>query len=197
MEPVPPVATPIHSSLLSGAVLSAWAMKGGTVGWPPEGGRRERTRKNYPPRDMPKTRAEAFADAAALDGSIDERLAAYAENAKRLRPDIHDAYMRLVTRLEALRVAEIGPKVGEPMPDFILPDQQGHLVTLESLCRNGPVVVSFNRGHWCPYCQLELRALAAANDDVRRLGGQIVSIVPERAQFSKSWRPPIACRSRS
>jgi peroxiredoxin len=58
-------------------------------------------------------------------------------------------------------------------------------VTLESLCRNGPVVVSFNRGHWCPYCQLELRALAAANDDVRRLGGQIISIVPERAQFSK------------
>src|SRR5260370_7156199 len=96
---------------------------------------------------MPKTRAEAFAEAAALDGSIDERLAAYAENAKRLRPDIHDAYMRLVTRLEALRVAEIGPKVGAPMPDFILPDQQGHLVTLESLSRNGPPGLTLNRGH--------------------------------------------------
>ena len=175
---------PIHSSLLSSAVLWAWAMNGGPVGRPRKA-EDVSNPKGLPPREMPKTRAEAFAEAAALDGSIDERLAAYAENAKRLRPDIHDAYMRLVTRLEALRLAEIGPKAGEPMPDFILPDQRGRLVTLESLCRNGPVVVSFNRGHWCPYCQLELRALAAANDDVRRLGGQIISIVPERAQFSK------------
>src|SRR5712672_560735 len=50
MEPAPPAATPIHSSLLSGAVLWAWAMKGGPVGWPPEGGRRERTERTTPER---------------------------------------------------------------------------------------------------------------------------------------------------
>ena len=131
------------------------------------------------------TRAEALAQAAALDGSISERLAAFFEWTRPIRPEIHEAYLRIVQRLEALQLAEIGPKIGEPMPDFILPDQRGHLVTLEALCREGPVVVCFNRGHWCPYCQIALRTLAAAHDDVRRLGGQIVSIVPERAQFSK------------
>ena len=136
-------------------------------------------------KNPPRTRAEAIAAAEALDVPLSERLAAFFDMTRPLRPEIHAAYLRIVQRLEALRLAEIGPKIGEPMPDFILPDQRGKLVTLDALCRNGPVVLCFNRGHWCPYCQLALRALAAAHDDVRRLGGQIVSIVPERAQFSK------------
>jgi peroxiredoxin len=132
-----------------------------------------------------RPRAEAFAEATTGTGPLTARLIAFAENSSLLQPEIYAAYSRLVQRLEALRAAQVGPKVGEPMPDFILPDQQGQLVSLEALCRNGPVVLSFNRGHWCPYCQIELRALAAAHGEVRRLGGDIVSIVPERAQFSK------------
>ena len=137
------------------------------------------------PTDPPRTRAEALAAAAALDAPLSEQLAALFEMTRPFRPEIHAAYLRIIQRLEALRLAEIGPKVGEPMPDFILPDRDGRLVALAALVRNGPVVLSFNRGHWCPYCQLALRALAAAHDDVRRLGGEIVSIVPERARFSR------------
>src|SRR3981189_1710894 len=113
---------PIHSPLLSSAVLWAWAMNGGPVGRPRKA-EDVSNPKGLPPREMPQTRAEAFAQGAPLDGSIDERLAAYAENAKRLRPDIHDAYMRLVTRLQALRLADIGPKDRQPMSDLILPAQ--------------------------------------------------------------------------
>lgn len=137
------------------------------------------------PAAPPRTRAEAFAQAAALDAPLSERLAAYTRTTQAMGP-IHAAYERLIERLEALRRAEVGPKVGEQMPDFILPDQRGRFVTLEALCRDGPVVLNFDRGHWCPYCRLTLRALAAAHDDVQRCGGQIVSIVPERAQFSKN-----------
>jgi peroxiredoxin len=132
----------------------------------------------------PRTRAEAFAQAAALDAPLNERLAAYTRTTQAMGP-VNDAYERLIERLEALRRAEIGVRVGDPMPDFILPDQHGHLVTLEALCRDGPVVLNFDRGHWCPYCRLTLRALAAAHGDVQLRGGRIVSIVPERAQFSK------------
>jgi peroxiredoxin len=135
--------------------------------------------------EPPRTRTEAFAQAAALDAPLNERLAAYTRTTAPLGPAIHTAYERLIARLEALRQAQVGPRVGEPMPDFILPDQHGRLVTLESVRRDGPVVLNFDRGHWCPYCRLTLRALAAANDDVQRRGGRIVSIVPERAQFSK------------
>jgi peroxiredoxin len=137
------------------------------------------------PNNPPKTRAEALAAAQALEAPLSERLAAFFAWTGPLRPEIQAAYLRIIERLEALRLAEIGPKIGEPMPDFILPDQRGELVTLDALLRDGPVVLCFNRGHWCPYCQLALRAIAAAHDEVRGRGGQIVSIVPERAQFSK------------
>jgi peroxiredoxin len=135
--------------------------------------------------NAPKTRAEALAAAQALDAPLSERLAAFFTWTGPLRPEIQAAYLRIIERLKALQLAEIGAKIGEPMPDFILPDQRGQLVTLEALLRDGPVVLCFNRGHWCPYCQLALRALAAAHDEVRARGGQIVSIIPERAQFSK------------
>jgi peroxiredoxin len=137
------------------------------------------------PSNPPKTRAEALAVAEALAAPLSERLAAFFMMTGPLRPEIQAAYLRIIERLKALRLAEIGPKIGEPMPDFILPDQRGQLVTLEALVRDGPVVLCFNRGHWCPYCQLALRAIAVAHDEARSLGGQIVSIVPERAQFSK------------
>ena len=133
----------------------------------------------------PTTRAEALARSAALDAPLTERLAAYTRTTEPLGPHINAAYGRLVERLAVLRSAEIGPRIGDPMPDFILPDQHGRLVTLESLCADGPVVLSFNRGHWCPYCRLEMRALAAAHDEVVRRGGRIVSVIPERAQFTK------------
>ena len=150
-----------------------------------EGSPRERRSSVSDRKTSPKTRAEALAAAQALDAPLSERLAAFFAWTGPLRPEIQAAYLRIIDRLKGLQLAEIGPKIGEPMPDFILPDQRGQLVTLEALLRDGPVVLCFNRGHWCPYCQLALRALAAAHDEARRLGGQIVSIVPERAQFSK------------
>lgn len=70
------------------------------------------------------------------------------------------------------------------MPDFQLPDQDGHLVSLEALLSEGPLVLSINRGHWCPWCRLELRALAEVHDEVRALGAQVVSIVPETLAYS-------------
>ncbi len=42
-----------------------------------------------------------------------------------------------------------------------------------------------NRGHWCPYCRLDMRALAKIEPDIRRLGTQLVSIMPETAKFTK------------
>lgn len=57
--------------------------------------------------------------------------------------------------------------------------------------RGGPAVISFNRGLWCPYCKLDLRDLAAANDRIRALRARVVSIMPDRAQYTAGlslWR---------
>ena len=74
------------------------------------------------------------------------------------------------------------------MPDFTLPDENGNLVSLSSLLKQGPAVISINRGHWCPYCRLELRALAARYDEITAAGAQIVSIMPDVSEFTGSYR---------
>jgi peroxiredoxin len=118
---------------------------------------------------------------------LNEQLSAYSGQSRTRRPDISAAYDELVSRLEALDRGEIGPQAGEPMPAFTLPDERGRMVSLESLLQSGPVVVSFNRGHWCPYCRLELRSLASHYDRIRALGASVVSIMPDSAQFTADY----------
>jgi peroxiredoxin len=74
--------------------------------------------------------------------------------------------------------------VGEPMPAFLLSDEQGRLVRLEDFLREGPVALAFNRGHWCPYCRINIDALARAEKEVGAEHRHIVAIVPDRQKFA-------------
>ena len=123
---------------------------------------------------------------AATIGTLNKALAVYRAQSKQRRPEFAVAYDELVSRLTAVYRQEIGPAAGQPMPSFLLPDQSGRLIALEALLQNGPVVISFNRGHWCPYCKLDLQALANAHSQVTKLGASIVSIMPETAKFTKN-----------
>jgi peroxiredoxin len=137
------------------------------------------------PEKLAETADEAFALASALQRGLSEKLATYLELSKRLQPDSAAAYARLVDRLGALDGEMIGPAIGDRMPDFLLPDQRGQLISLESLLALGPIVISMNRGHWCHYCRLDLRALAGIGPGAWPMGTQFVSIMPEKAQFTK------------
>jgi peroxiredoxin len=123
-----------------------------------------------------------------IDAPLNARLKAVADEVARLSPDFAAVVERMVARLEANEVGQSAPQVGEPMPDFILPDEKGALVRLGALLEQGPVVVSFNRGHWCPYCKLNADGLAQIAADIKRLGGQIVAISPETHQYGAALR---------
>jgi peroxiredoxin len=69
--------------------------------------------------------------------------------------------------------------VGDKFPQFSLPNVVGNAVNSEDLLARGPLVVSFYRGGWCPYCNLELRAYQAVLDDIRKLGADFVAISPQ------------------
>jgi peroxiredoxin len=135
----------------------------------------------------PATLAEAFVEAELRHATLNARLAAYRRSTVRIRPDIARIYDDLVARLDILDAGQVGPRVGTRMPDFALPDENGELVSLSSLTRSGPAVISFNRGHWCPYCRLELRSLAAIHDEIRNLGARLVSIMPDTAAFTADY----------
>lgn len=128
---------------------------------------------------------QSFAQADSLAAPLDARLAHYEALSRAIVPDVLAAYDRLVARLEAGEAGQAGtPRMGEELPDFLLPDSEGHLVALADLVATGPVIVSLNRGHWCPYCRLELRALARALPHLGKRGARIVSIVPETERFT-------------
>ena len=74
------------------------------------------------------------------------------------------------------------------MPNFLLPDDMGHLVSLEEILQKGPVALAFHRGHWCPYCRINTNALVEAQSKAQAEGSQIAAILPERRQFASELR---------
>ena len=72
-----------------------------------------------------------------------------------------------------------GLAVGDTAPDFTLGDALGHDVALADLRARGPVVVTFYRGEWCPYCNLQLRALQEALPEITATGATLVAISPQ------------------
>jgi peroxiredoxin len=130
----------------------------------------------------------AFMRARELDASLGEQLRAFADAARQRQPHFAEAVDRLVERLRRYGAGESAPRPGEPMPPFVLPDDTGHLLSLEQLLRNGPVAVTFHRGHWCPYCRININALAQAHGEIAREGGQIVAIMPDRQKFVAELR---------
>ena len=74
------------------------------------------------------------------------------------------------------------------MPPFVLPDENGHLVSLTDLLAQGPAVVTFHRGHWCPYCRISINTLAKAQPRIAALGARMVAIVPDRQPFAAEMK---------
>lgn len=76
--------------------------------------------------------------------------------------------------------------VGDTAPDFELPDATGKPVKLSTLLQQGPVVINFYRGEWCPYCNLELRAFQNLLPKFNQAGVSLVAISPELPDHSLS-----------
>ena len=95
---------------------------------------------------------------------------------------------RLVARLKQHDAGKDAPKPGDVMPPFVLPDETGRLVSLKDLLTQGPAVVTFHRGHWCPYCRISISTLVKAQPRIEALGARMVAIVPDRAQFAAEMR---------
>lgn len=79
----------------------------------------------------------------------------------------------------ALEMPSPGLKVGETAPGFSLMNARGETVSLADLLARGPVVLTFYRGAWCPYCNLQLRGLSESVPAISAAGAQLVAITPQ------------------
>jgi peroxiredoxin len=89
------------------------------------------------------------------------------------------SYEEMVAELSRTGFAEHALGVGDVFPDFLLPSAEGRLVSLARARAAGPVVISFFRGEWCPFCRLMLAALAAALPEIEAAGGTLLALTPE------------------
>ncbi len=113
------------------------------------------------------------------------RLQAFADEVRALNPEFADVVERMVAGSKAAGVGDEAPRPGDPMPDFLLPDQTWPPRRPCRAClENGPVVIAFHRGHWCPYCRINASALAAIHGEVKALGAELVAITPEIEKFN-------------
>jgi peroxiredoxin len=96
-----------------------------------------------------------------------------------------DAMARATAELIESGQAQRAKKAGNTAPEFSLKDPEGNLVSSRELLAKGPLVVSFYRGVWCPYCNLELQALQAALPEIAARGASLVAISPQTAANSR------------
>ncbi len=96
---------------------------------------------------------------------------------------------RTIAGLVASGQAERALKVGDRAPVFTLPDQDGAQVSSTELLAKGPLVLSFYRGVWCPFCNIELRAMQRALDALHARGASLAAISQQTpANSRKSQR---------
>jgi peroxiredoxin/YHS domain-containing protein len=76
--------------------------------------------------------------------------------------------------------------VGDMLPELTLPDASGNPRSLSSMLAAGPVVVTFYRGGWCPYCNTQLQAYQQMLPELRQAGAQLVAISPQSPDASLS-----------
>ena len=113
-------------------------------------------------------------------GALTDAIDAYnAEKSQRVPKDILETMAQATAELEASGIEGRAVQTGDRMPDFALPNQQGEQRRFFDYLEESPVVLNIYRGGWCPYCNLEMKALHDALPQIEAHGARLVGLTPE------------------
>ncbi len=93
--------------------------------------------------------------------------------------DVLALMQRCTDELRASGIENKALGVGQQIPSFRLPDQHGRMHELNEYLKKGPLVINIYRGGWCPYCNMEMKALADTVESIRALGAELIGMSPE------------------
>ena len=99
---------------------------------------------------------------------------------ERVPAERKEMMQRHIDHLRSGAIARSMLRAGNRAPDIVLGNARGEIVNVANLLRSGPVIVSFYRGGWCPYCNLELRAFQEVLPEIKATGASLVAISPEK-----------------
>jgi len=119
--------------------------------------------------------------------SLQDRLDAFRADFETTKApaEVVAVFHRATAELVASGQAGRALKAGDRAPSFVLSDADGATVSSEERLARGPLVLTFYRGIWCPYCNMDLQAIEAAAADIRALGASLVAISPQTAANSR------------
>jgi peroxiredoxin len=125
--------------------------------------------------------------------SLQERLDALKADfeGNKAPPAVVKIMHRATAELIASGQAAHALKAGDRAPSFSLPDSDGAIVDSAKLLKRGALVVTFYRGAWCPYCNLDLEAIEATAAEIRARGASLVAISPQMLANSRKTKQQI------
>ncbi len=121
--------------------------------------------------------------------ALKETIARYDEQKKQKVPaEILQMMDQATLDLERAGISDHSVKSGDRVPAFCLPNHKGEMQDLNALLERGTLVLSFYRGGWCPYCNMELNALQRVLPEIEAAGSRLIAISPELPDKSLSTR---------
>jgi len=113
--------------------------------------------------------------------SLTQQLKAYADaSAEKIPVDIQKVMSSAINELEESDLLSKALKTGDILPEITLPNTKEETVSLQSKLASGKkLVIAFYRGGWCPYCNIELKALQDILPEIKKLDAELIAITPE------------------
>lgn len=121
---------------------------------------------------------------------LEEKIKEYQEAFKKKAPqDVQELMLQVTEELKSDDISSEALRTGEDVLPFCLPNAVGKNVILEDeLAKYDFVVLNFYRGGWCPYCNLELKALQDILGDLKALNASLIAISPQTPDASLSTK---------
>ena len=120
-----------------------------------------------------------------LAEQLDARKAKFVEMAT---PERIAAAEKAISEVADSGILDKAINLGDKAPNFTLPDALGNSVSLYEQLTKGPVILTWYRGSWCPYCNIQLHDYQKSLSDIHAAGTQLIAISPELSDSALSWK---------
>jgi peroxiredoxin len=118
--------------------------------------------------------------------NLKEELGAFAEQMSKNAPqEVLETMVAEIEKLAKSGIMDTTKNVGAKVSNFELMDSDGNLVSLKKLTQKGNVVISFNRGNWCPFCKIEFKHLQNSVNEIKSAGANLIVISPQLPEKSR------------
>lgn len=121
--------------------------------------------------------------------NLEQQIKELNENlAKQLPTEVLEVFGKSIQDLKAKNIEDSSINIGDKFPDFSLPNTNDKTVELKELLQNGKVIIAFFRGSWCPYCNLELKALQDNLKQITDKNVTLVALSPQTSDYSEELK---------